>query len=93
MPTPRTLHVIAQGDAMVPYVDADGRPVRGRYAGRDVHGRPRAERVAATTYHQRAVDHGDLALFVEPAPAAPAAPTPTPPAPPVDAPLSDEEVN
>lgn len=71
-----TLRVIALGEALVPYFDQAGRLERGRYIGRDFNGKPAAEEVRDTTYVQRALARGELALAptVEPAVAPPAPP-------------------
>lgn len=61
------IHVIAQGDGTVPYVDELGRHHPGRAVGRGADGAPAAERVADTTYVRRAVAREDLALVEAPA--------------------------
>jgi|JI9StandDraft_1071089.scaffolds.fasta_scaffold22847_2 hypothetical protein len=65
-----TLHIRAVGDLRCPYVDAAGRNVPGRFAGRarktfDVL--PEGESVPDHEHYRRALKHGDLAL-VAPAP-------------------------
>lgn len=76
------LHVIAVGDARVPFVDASGRGERGRYFGRAHDGKPLAEPVTPSTYLRRAINRGELAEVPVEAPAPPA-PAPAPAEPPV----------
>jgi hypothetical protein len=70
-----TLHIRAVGDLRCPYVDAAGRNVPGRFAGRarktfDVL--PDGESVPDHEHYRRALKHGDLALvaLVAPVPVA-----------------------
>lgn len=67
-----TLYIRAVGDLRCPYVDAAGRNVPGRFAGRarktfDVL--PEGESVPDHEHYRRALKHGDLALVaLAPAP-------------------------
>ena len=92
----KQIHVIAQGDGTVPYVDELGRHHPARAVGRAADGTPAAERVADTSYVRRAIGRGDLAIVEGPtAKAAQAAaqvddsapPAPAPSAVTTDAPL------
>src|SRR4051812_27347687 len=74
-----TLRVIALGESRLPFVDPEGREVRGRHAGRDRSGKPAAEEVPENAYYLRAIDHGDLELAPEVPPSP--APAPSPEAP------------
>lgn len=86
----KQIHVIAQGDGTVPYVDELGRHHPGRATGRAADGTPAAELVADSAYVRRAIGRGDLAIAAPPAAPTPDAATAPAPAPAVvttDAPL------
>ena len=71
------LHIRAVGDHRAAYLDDAGRPVAGRYAGRDrvtFDALPDGERVPDSTDIRRALARGDLAL-VEPVAPKPATTT------------------
>lgn len=60
-----TLHIRAVGELRAPFLDAAGRPVAGRYAGRarkTFEALPDGEHVADLPDYRRAIARGDLAL-------------------------------
>lgn len=65
-----TLHIKAVGDLRAPFLDASGRPVAGRFAGRarkTFEPLPDGEHVADVADYRRAIARGDLALVTAPA--------------------------
>lgn len=72
-----TLHIKAVGDLRAPYLDASGRPVAGRFAGRarkTFEPLPDGEHVADLADYRRAIARGDLAIVAPEAPAKPTKP-------------------
>ena len=60
-----TLHIRAVGDLRAPFLDASGRPIAGRFAGRarkTFEALPDGEHVADLADYRRAIARGDLAL-------------------------------
>lgn len=64
---PQPLRVQAVEGRKLPAVDAQGRPLPGRFVARKKNGEPLAEgaNVPDDNYHRRAIERGDLALCAD----------------------------